>query len=139
MNLKGKSLLVLGSRTLDDGRIEEALATFVEQNNFKIIVTALDQKGVCDRVNRYAKKCQNGITLIQIGLNKGMAGGMHEHRSIKALELADHMLAFWDGKSKGTKNEIEMAEKLGVPTTVVKLDNEFDLINLDIAFEDEDF
>ena len=29
MNLKGKSLLVFGSRTLDDGRIEEALATFV--------------------------------------------------------------------------------------------------------------
>ena len=139
MNLKGKSLLVLGSRTLDDGRIEEALATFVEQNNFKIIVTALDPKGVCDRVNRYAKKCQNGITLIQIGLDNSMAGGMHEHRSIKALELADHMLAFWDGKSKGTKNEIEMAEKLGVPTTVVKLDNEFDLTNLDIDFEDEDF
>lgn len=46
---------------------------------------------------------------------------MHEARSIIALKMADHMLAIWDGKSKGTLNEIDLAEKMGVPTTVIKM------------------
>lgn len=46
---------------------------------------------------------------------------MHEARSIAALKLADHMLAIWDGQSKGTAGEIKLAEKMGTPTTVVRL------------------
>jgi hypothetical protein len=47
---------------------------------------------------------------------------MHNQRSIAALKMADHMLAVWDGKSSGTKAEIALAQKMGVQTTVIRLE-----------------
>lgn len=35
------------------------------------------------------------------------------------VEACDCLLAFWDGKSKGTKATLDYAEKLGKPVTVV--------------------
>ena len=122
MKLEGKSLLVFGSRTLDDERIEQECARFVDGTDYRIIVTALDPGGVCERVKHWAKACRLGVTLIQVGLNQARARGMHEARSIAALKMADHMLAIWDGASKGTAGEIRLAKKMGVPTTVLRLD-----------------
>jgi hypothetical protein len=122
MKLEGKSLLVFGSRTLDDSRIEAEVAKMVEGSDYRFIVTALDPSGVCERVKHFAKACRLGITLIQVGLDQKRALGMHEARSIEALKMADHMLAIWDGKSKGTAGEIKLAKKMGVPMTVVILE-----------------
>lgn len=121
MNIKGKSLLVFGSRTLDDIRIESEIGKFISGTDYHFIITALDPSGVCERVKHYAKSCRYGIILIQVGLNAARAQGMHEARSITALKMADHMLAIWDGKSKGTAGEIKLAQKMGVPTTVIIL------------------
>jgi hypothetical protein len=121
MQINGKSLLVFGSRTLDDKRIEDEIAAFIEGTDYKFIITALDPGGVCERVKHFCKASRLGIVLIQVGLDEKRGRGMHEARSAKALEMADHMLAIWDGESKGTKNEIELAKKMKVPTTVIKL------------------
>ena len=122
MNITGKSLLVFGSRTLDDERIEAEVAKFIDGTDYRIIVTALDPCGVCERVKHFAKKSRLGITLIQVGLDEKRARGMHEARSIAALKMADHMLAIWDGSSKGTAGEIKLAKKMGVPTTIIQLE-----------------
>lgn len=121
MNINGKSLLVFGSRTLDDSRIETVIANFMKGTDYKYIITALDPGGVCERVKHYAKKCRMGITLIQVGLDSAKARGMHYERSKQALQMADHMLAIWDGESKGTAGEILLAKKMNVPTTIKKL------------------
>ena len=84
--------------------------------------TALDPGGVCERVKHFAKASRLGITLIQVGLDEKRARGMHEARSIAALKMADHMLAIWDGSSKGTAGEIKLAKKMGVPTTIIRLE-----------------
>ncbi len=39
-------------------------------------------------------------------------------RNITILESADLVLAFWDGKSKGTKNVIDHCRKRNIPITV---------------------
>jgi len=122
MNITGKSLLVFGSRTLDDERIEAEVAKFIDGTDYRLIVTALDPCGVCERVKHFAKKSRLGITLIQVGLDEKRARGMHEARSIAALKMADHMLAIWDGSSKGTAGEIKLAKKMGVPTTIIQLE-----------------
>ena len=122
MKIEGKALLVFGSRTLNDERIEAEVGSFIGNTDYRIIVTALDPVGVCERVKQFAKASRLGITLVQVGLDKKRAGGMHEARSIAALKMADHMLAIWDGKSKGTANEIKLAKKMGVPTTVIRLE-----------------
>ena len=122
MNITGKSLLVFGSRTLDDERVEAEIAKFIDGTDYRIIVTGLDPRGVCERVKHFAKASRLGITLIQVGLDKKRARGMHEARSIAALKMADHMLAIWDGSSKGTAGEIRLAKKMGVPTTIIRLE-----------------
>jgi hypothetical protein len=42
-------------------------------------------------------------------------------RNNQMAENADMLVAFWDGKSKGTKNMIETAQKLGLKTEVIKI------------------
>jgi hypothetical protein len=40
-------------------------------------------------------------------------------RNVKMAENATHLLAFWDGKSKGTEHMINIANKLQLKVTVV--------------------
>jgi hypothetical protein len=119
MNITGKSLLVFGSRTLNDARVEAALDEFVADTDYKYIVTALDPFGVCERVKHFAKASRLGLVLIQVGLDSSHGRGMHERRSKIALEMADYMLAIWDGESSGTAGEIKLAKKMKVPFTVI--------------------
>ena len=35
------------------------------------------------------------------------------------IKEADYVVAFWDGKSPGTKNSINLAERLGKPIQIV--------------------
>lgn len=41
-------------------------------------------------------------------------------RNKKMAEYADSLIAFWDGKSKGTKNMIDVASQLGLTVKIVK-------------------
>lgn len=40
-------------------------------------------------------------------------------RNDEMLKHADRVLAFWDGKSPGTKSVIDKARRLGIPTEVI--------------------
>ena len=42
-------------------------------------------------------------------------------RNIQIIGYADEVLAFWDGKSKGTKHIIDSCKKLGKKVTVITL------------------
>lgn len=44
-------------------------------------------------------------------------------RNKEMAEYADYLIAFWDGKSQGTKNMIEEMKKLGKHGIVVYYDN----------------
>jgi len=47
----------------------------------------------------------------------GKAAGMKRNQQI--VEASDRIVAFWDGFSKGTKNTIDTAKKLGKGVTVI--------------------
>lgn len=40
-------------------------------------------------------------------------------RNLKMLNEATHVIAFWDGKSKGTEHSILNAKKMGLPLRIV--------------------
>lgn len=42
-------------------------------------------------------------------------------RNIKIVDNCDFLIAFWDGKSSGTKFTIDYARKQGVPNKVVRI------------------
>ena len=37
------------------------------------------------------------------------------------VELADGLIAFWDGKSRGTKNSIDEANKKGIKLKIINI------------------
>ena len=39
-------------------------------------------------------------------------------RNEDMLSIATHLIAFWDGKSNGTKHMIEIAQKKGIPVWI---------------------
>ena len=41
-------------------------------------------------------------------------------RNDAMLDVADAVVAFWDGKSRGTQSVIEKAEKRGIPVEVIR-------------------
>lgn len=41
-------------------------------------------------------------------------------RNEQMVKNADALVAFWDGKSKGTKHMIDTAEKHGLPTRIIR-------------------
>jgi hypothetical protein len=47
----------------------------------------------------------------------GKAAGMKRNQQI--VEASDRVVAFWDGDSRGTRNTIEIAKKLGKGVTVI--------------------
>jgi len=119
MKIELKTLLIFGSRTLDDARVWDIIQQ--KAKGYDVIITALDPRGVCAVARQYAKASRDGFVLMAVGLDSKRAAGMHEARSIKALKMADKMLAIWDGRSKGTQNEIGLASKLNVPHEVITL------------------
>ena len=47
------------------------------------------------------------------------AGPKRNHRM---AEVANALVAFWDGKSRGTKNMIDLANMKGIPVKIVRID-----------------
>lgn len=47
----------------------------------------------------------------------GLAAG--PIRNKKIVDAAEYMVAFWDGKSKGTKSAIKLAKQKGIPVEIV--------------------
>ena len=42
-------------------------------------------------------------------------------RNRQVIDCCDEVLAFWDGKSKGTKYTIDYAKKMGKPVRVIRI------------------
>ncbi len=119
--MKKLNIAVIGSRTFTD---KARLYRVLDKNIHKIakIVSggaqgadlfaeewAIERK-IPTEIFRPKWRDENGV------FDKG-AGFKRNHLIIKA---ADKVLCFWDGKSAGTKNSLDWAEKLGKPVILLK-------------------
>lgn len=115
MELRGKSLLVFGSRSLNDERVEAEIEKAVAAGGYDIIITALDPMGVCAQARHYAKASRRGLTLLQVGLDASHARGMWNKRSLKAIRMADHMLAIWGWREQRDQRRDRAGENKTAP------------------------
>ena len=82
--------------------------------------------GVDSCAAQYAKK--NGLTLTVFLPNYeryGRAAPIKRNKEI--VDYADKIIAFWDGKSKGTLSVIQYAEKIKKPCEIVIVNNNSDM------------
>lgn len=113
-------LAIFGSRCLHGMRVNAAILSAIDAHSATMLVTAGEPKGVCEAARDIASILPMPITLFYTDLAR--CAGKYHWRSVAVYENCDHVLLIHDGKSAGTKNEIKLAEKLGIPYTVVILE-----------------
>ena len=102
---------VIGSRAIT----VENLQDYLPDGTTEIISGGV--KGVDTCAREYA--VSNNIPLTEFKPEYDRYGrGAPLKRNITIIENADIVLAFWDGKSKGTKYEIDACEERQIPVKV---------------------
>jgi hypothetical protein len=106
---------VIGSRGFDD---YELVKTALSPLTIILLVSG-GAKGADSLGERYAKENNIETLIFKPDWEKhGKAAGMIRNTDI--VNNADTIIAFWDGESKGTKDSITKAEKLGKNTIIIK-------------------
>lgn len=99
---------VIGSRGFND---YELVKTTLSSLNITLLVSG-GAKGADSLGERYAKENNINTLIFKPDWEKhGKAAGMIRNTDI--VNNAETIIAFWDGESKGTKDSITKAEKLG--------------------------
>ncbi|EMS79184.1 hypothetical protein [Desulfotignum phosphitoxidans] len=109
-------LSVHGSRTLEDERVKVLLMNEILEHKITMIVTHAEPGGVCQVARKLAKEM--ALPLKLHFLNFKYRGGAFERRSKAVLKDCDRAIFIHDGKSKGTTNELRLAEKMNKAKTV---------------------
>jgi hypothetical protein len=105
---------VIGSRGFDD---YELVKTTLSPFQIKLLVSG-GANGADSLGERYAKENNIETLIFKPDWKKhGAAAGVLRNTYI--VNNADTIIAFWDGESKGTKDSITKAEKLGKPTIII--------------------
>ena len=97
---------IIGSRSFHN------YALLVETlNNYNDVTQIISggAKGADALAARYAK--ENNIELVEFLPDKSLGRGMYHRRNDQIVEHCDRLIAFWDGKSTGTKYTIDKARK----------------------------
>ena len=113
-------MAVFGSRSLAGKVVRAAVEAAVDAHGATAIVTAGEPQGVCHEARTVAQERSLPLTLHWLQ-PKERAAGKYHWRSVAVLSDCDLCLFLHDGKSAGTRNEIKIAVKRGVPHEVVVL------------------
>jgi len=123
-------LLVVGSRDIIDySFIKDYLDNFIDQrySGYQVVIVSGGARGVDSLVERYAneKGYEKVIMPAQWDLYGKSAGyrrneQMHQFLATKPDR---YVIAFWDGVSKGTAHNFELAKRYENPLEIVRLGN----------------
>ena len=105
-------IAIIGSRNI----FVDDLENYIPKNVTEIVSGGA--KGVDTCAKEYA--LQNDLLLTEFLPEYSRFGkGAPLKRNIQIIEHSDEVLAFWDGKSKGTKHVIDLCQKLGKKVTII--------------------
>ena len=111
-------LCIFGSRSITNTElVSKYIALAIEAVRATELLTALEPAGVCEIARGYATT--NKFPITTVPKQKEHAQGQYHWRSVKCYELADFALIIHDGASKGTKNEFDLALKMGLPVIYI--------------------
>lgn len=117
-----KKIVVSGTRTYNDyGLLEKTLDKIAEEFGPDLEIVEGGAAGADDLAGRYAAR--HHIPLVKFPADwKKYGRGAGPVRNRQMLEYAGKdglLVAFWDGKSRGTKNIIDTAQTMGLQTRVI--------------------
>jgi len=116
----GCRVVVAGSRSFDDYEKLAYELDVILKGKKNITIVSGTARGADRMGERYA--AEHGLSVEQFPAEWGTYHkGAGPIRNKKMVQSADVVVAFWDGKSTGTKNIIECAEAENIPCTVIKV------------------
>ena len=115
-------VIIAGGRDFNDydrlKRKADSLLT-VKARTSDIVIVSGHAKGADTLGERYAKEKGFGLELYPADWEAhGKAAGVMRNK--RMAEVADALIAFWDGQSRGTWNMIEEAEARKLPIRVIR-------------------
>ena len=115
-------VLVCGSRKQPDlDIIWETLDALAKAENIDCIIEG-DAPGADRVAGHWAKRRKVDLYCYPADWDKyDKSAGFIRNKQMLDEGKPDLVLAFWDGKSPGTKNMIEQAEKAGVEVKVIRI------------------
>ena len=120
--MKDFKLIIAGSRDFDDYRLlKDKADNFLKEKakDHKIIIVSGHARGADSLGEKYAAEKDYTVDLNPADWKRyGRYAGPKRNKEM--VKKADALLAFWDGKSKGTKNTINEAKKKGLNVRVVE-------------------
>ena len=117
-------VIVAGSRSFNDLSLMYSKLDYYLQKQDKVLIVHGGANGADKCAAMYAKDKNIETKVFLPDWNKhGKKAGIL--RNIAMFEYASQFqnrgcVVFWDGKSKGTQNDIELSEKYNVPLRIVK-------------------
>ena len=110
---------VVGSRTFSDWELLNRYLTDFHLKNTITRIISGGARGADTLAEKWAKANNIATTIYRAEWDKyGKRAGMIRNRLI--ISNSEHCIAFWDGASHGTKNDIELCHTLNVPCTVIR-------------------
>ena len=107
-------IAIIGSRNLEVRNLGDYLPSGVSE------IVSGGAKGIDSCAADYARR--NGLTLTEFLPEYEKYGrGAPIVRNKQIVEYADEVIAFWDGKSKGTLSVIKYCEKIGKKCEIIKM------------------
>lgn len=109
-------VIIAGSREITD---QNVVSQAIISSSFVVSeVVSGTARGVDQLGEKEALKLGIPIKQFPADWNRwGKAAGYYRNQEM--AEYADALIAIWDGKSRGTKDTIERAEKAGIPVEII--------------------
>ena len=128
-------LSVHGSRTLKDERVRILIQEEIQKYGITEIVTHGEPGGVCGVARELCRELALPLKLHY--LNFKYLRGAFEHRSKDVLKDSDRAIFIHDGKSKGTANELKLAQKMKIPHTFHELEESEFMVSVGFDITEE--
>jgi predicted Rossmann fold nucleotide-binding protein DprA/Smf involved in DNA uptake len=117
-------VIIAGSRYFNNYELLKKQCDLILQNRQpNVIVISGKARGADSLGERYAK--ERGYQIIEFPADWNRYGRRAgPKRNELMAQNADGLIAFWDGKSKGTANMINLANRYGLKVAIVRTDRE---------------
>lgn len=112
-------VIIAGTRDFSDYSLMEKKCDHILKGKCNIEVVSGVARGADKLGEVYAKNRGFSVKQFQAKWSElGVSAGYV--RNAEMAEYADALIAFWDGKSKGTKHMIDLAKKADLQVRVIK-------------------